>query len=258
VIAPRRWWPDLLALAGFASLTAVLAAGHLLGFDQRVADWALSNQPDAVYWPARVLNYLGQGGQVLTPVALILTGLLTWRTKSVRAFLPFVAAFVLTYLTIGPAKIFFDRAAPRFTGPDKTILFNPHADGIYAMSYPSGHMGNVLVWYTVIALLITALLGRRLTRREWLALRAAPVVIVFCTTVYLGFHWVTDSVAGVLLGVVLARLIERIRFDAIPLPRLRGWERPAGLDDPLQPQAGVEDHEIRAQAGNDRPAIREP
>jgi membrane-associated phospholipid phosphatase len=229
VIVSRRWWPDLLALAAFAGLTAVLAAGHLLTFDQRVADWAFANQPSFVYWTARVLNYLGQGGQVLTPVSLILTGLLVWRTRSVRAVLPFALAFVLTYCTIGPAKIFFDRAAPRFTGPEKTVLFNPHADGIYAMSYPSGHMGNVLVWYAVMAILIAALLKRPLTRRESILLRVVPVVIVFCTTVYLGFHWVTDSVAGVLLGLVLARIIERVRFDAIPLPALRGWERPAGF-----------------------------
>ncbi|MEU8237238.1 phosphatase PAP2 family protein [Actinoplanes missouriensis] len=213
----------------FVALTVALAAGHLLAFDQRVADWAFAHQPPVLYWTARVLNYLGQGGQVLTPVALILTGLLVWRTRSVRAVFPFVAAFVLTYLTIGPAKLLFDRAAPAFTGPDKTELFNPAAIGKYGMSYPSGHMGNVLVWYTVMAVLIAALLHRPLTRREWLALRVAPVVIVFCTTVYLGFHWVTDSVAGVLLGLVLARIIARIPWDAIPLPALRGWERPAGF-----------------------------
>ncbi|MFC7534926.1 phosphatase PAP2 family protein [Actinoplanes sp. GCM10030250] len=225
----RSWWPDLVALAGFAGLSVALARGHLLGFDQRVADWAFANQPDGVYWTARVLNYLGQGGQVLMPVALILTGLLLYRTRSVRAVLPFAAAFVLTYLTIGPAKIFFDRAAPTFVGPEKTVMFNPHAAGKYAMSYPSGHMGNVLVWYAVLAILIVALLHRQLTRWEWFALRVAPVAIVFVTTVYLGYHWMTDSVAGVLLGLVLARLLSRVPWDRVPLPHLRGWERPAGF-----------------------------
>ncbi|MEU4559849.1 phosphatase PAP2 family protein [Actinoplanes sp. NPDC023936] len=228
-VRTRSWWPDLLAVVAFALLTGVLAEGFLLAFDQRVADWAFAHQPPVLYWTARVLNYLGQGGQVLMPVALILTGLLVWRTRSVRAALPFVAAFVLTYFTIGPAKLVFDRAAPAFTGPDKTELFNPAAIGKYGMSYPSGHMGNVLVWYTVMALLIAALLHRPLTGREWVLIRVVPVVIVFCTTVYLGFHWVTDSVAGVLLGLVLARIIARVPWDSIPLPALRGWERPAGL-----------------------------
>ncbi|MGX6603681.1 phosphatase PAP2 family protein [Micromonosporaceae bacterium Da 78-11] len=227
-IRPKQgWWVDLLLLAAFAALSLALAAGHLLALDQRVADWSLHHQPDPVYWTARVLNYLGQGGQVLTPVALVLTGLLAWRTRSVRALFPFIAAYALTLLTIGPAKVLFDRAAPTFTGLDKAAMFNPYASGKYAMSYPSGHLGNTLVWYAVIALLVAALLGRQLTRGQTLALRLVPVVIVFCTTVYLGFHWVTDSIAGLLLGVVLARILERIPWESIPLPGK--WDRPAGL-----------------------------
>jgi membrane-associated phospholipid phosphatase len=230
-LRPKQgWWVDLALIAGFVALTVALVNGHLLTLDQRVADWAFDHQPGPVYWTARVLNYFGQGGQVLTPVALILTGVLAWRTRSVRAFFPFVAAYLLTYLTIGPAKIYFDRAAPTFTGLDKTVMFNPYASGKYAMSYPSGHLGNSLVWYAVIALLVTALLKRPLTRPQTLAVRVVPVVIVFCTTVYTGFHWLTDSVAGLLLGVVLARILERISWDTIRLPRLRnGWDGPAGL-----------------------------
>ncbi len=146
-----------------------------------------------------------------------------------RAVFPFIAAFVLTYVTIGPLKIWADRAAPTFDGPDKAVMFNPYASGVKAMSYPSGHLGNSLVWYAVLALLIAALLRRPLRTGETVAFRIVPVVIVFCTTIYTGFHWLTDSVAGVLIGLVLARLIERIPWDAVPLPRLRGWERPASL-----------------------------
>ncbi|GAA4594054.1 membrane-associated phospholipid phosphatase [Actinoplanes octamycinicus] len=221
------WWPDLLLLAAFAALTVALIDGHLLGLDQRVADWSLSHQPWLPYWTARVLNYLGQGGQVLTPVALILTGLLVHRTRSARAALPFVAAYVVTYLTIGPMKIFFDRAAPRYTGPFKVEMFNPVASGDLSRSYPSGHMGNSLVWYAVFAILVAALLRRALTRREFVAIRVLPVAIVFVTTVYTGFHWLTDSIAGLLLGLVLARFLERIPWDRVPLPALRGWNRPA-------------------------------
>ncbi len=233
----RSWWPDLLAVVAFVALTVALARGHLLDLDQRVADWSLTHQPPAPRWIARVLNYLGQGGQVLMPVAVILTGLLARRTRSIRAVLPFVAAFVLTLVTIGPAKVFFDRAAPRFTGPERAVLFNPFAEGDYALSYPSGHMGNVLVWYSVLALLITALLGRALTAGEWITLRIVPVVIVFGTTVYLGYHWITDSVAGVLLGLVLTRLLERIRWDRVPLGPL---DRFAGADHVFPDQVGRE------------------
>ncbi|WP_250028251.1 phosphatase PAP2 family protein [Paractinoplanes maris] len=225
----KSWWLDAVLVAAFVVITVALMRGHLLRLDERVADWSLSHQPPVPYWTARVLNYLGQGGQILMPLSLLLSALLVWRTRSARAAFPFVAAFVLTYVTIGPLKIWADRAAPRFDGPERVVMHNPYAEGGYAMSYPSGHLGNSLVWYAVLAILIAALLRRPLSRAETYALRVAPVVIVFCTTVYTGFHWLTDSIAGLLLGVVLARLIERIPFDRLPLPALRGWERPAGF-----------------------------
>jgi membrane-associated phospholipid phosphatase len=213
------WWFDLVLVAAFAGLTFALARGHLLTLDQRVADWALAHQPAPVYWTARVLNYLGQGGQVLMPVALILTGILAYRTRSWRAVLPFVAAFVLTYITIGPLKIWADRAAPRFDGPDAVVMFNPYASGAEAMSYPSGHMGNSLAWYAVIAILVAFILRRPLVGWEFWTIRVVPVVILFGTTVYTGFHWLTDSVAGVLLGLVLARLITRSVPRFLPASR---------------------------------------
>ncbi len=223
------WWVDVALLAGFVALTVALSNGHLLKVDQRVADWAFAHQPAPIYWTARVLNYFGQGGQVLTPAALILTAALVWQTRSVRAIFPFLAANVLTILTIGPAKIFFDRAAPTFTGNNKTALFNPYASGKYATSYPSGHLGNSFVWYAALALLLAALLHRPLTRVQTLAIRFVPVMVVFVTTVYTGFHWLTDSIAGVLLGLVLARILQRLPWDTVALPNLRGWNRPSGL-----------------------------
>ena len=230
----RSWWPDLLALAAFGALTVALSRGHLLDLDQRVAQWAFDQHGQRqVYWAARVLNYLGQGAQVLMPVVAILTVLLFRRTRSIRAALPFVVAFVLTMVTIGPAKIFFDRAAPKFPLDNRTVLFNPDASGQLSVSYPSGHVANALVWYAVIAILLAAVLGRTLTRPETVAVRLLPVVIVFITTVYTGFHWLTDSVAALLLGVVLARLVERIRWERVPLGPL---DRFAGPQHGLQGQ----------------------
>ena len=162
------------------------------------------------------------------PVAILLAAAVAWRARSVRPLIVFAAAFVLTYVTIGPLKIWLQRAAPRFEGPDRTILFNEAAVGNLGMSYPSGHVANALVWYGVIALLAGALLPAGLSTRAMLALRILPPVIVFCTTTYLSFHWITDSIAGLLLGLVLTRLMARVPWDTLPLPRLKsGWDRPA-------------------------------
>ena len=233
-VRPRGWWFDLALLAGFVALTVALAQGHLLTLDEQVAEWSGGHRPTPIYWLLRVLNYLGQGGQVLMPIALGLAALVAWRRQSIRPLLVFAGVFVLTYLTIGPLKIWLDRAAPAFEGPERLVLFNPYAAGAEAMSYPSGHVANALAWYGVIAVLLNALL-RSLDRpvlpaRAYVALRVLPPAIVFVTTTWLAFHWITDSVAGLLLGLILTRLLARVPWDALKLPGLpRGWDRPAGL-----------------------------
>ena len=225
---PRNWWPDLVFVGGFVLLTALLAKGHLLGADAAVSDWSAAHRPPVAYWVARVLNSLGQGGWLLMPLTVTLAALLAWRRRSVRPLLVFLATAALTYVTIGPAKIYFQRAAPAFTGPDRTVLFNEAAVGQFGMSYPSGHVANAIVWYAVIAFLLAGLVGT-LGPRVVIALRVLPPVIVFCTTTYLSWHWITDSVAGLFLGLVLARLLARVPWETFPLPRwLSRFERPVG------------------------------
>lgn len=233
-VRPRGWWWDLALIVAFVVLTAALARGHLLAFDLRVANWMDAHRPPPLYWIARVFNYLGNGGQVLMPIVIALTAGVAWRRRSARPVLLFAAAFVLTYLTIGPLKVWSDRAAPTYQGPDRVELFNAAASHRYSVSYPSGHVANALVWYGAIAVLAAALL-RSFDRPPppIAAIRMLPAAIVFCTTTYLSFHWITDSVAGVLLGLLLARLLARIPYDDLPLPALRhGWDRPAGLSPP--------------------------
>jgi membrane-associated phospholipid phosphatase len=233
-VQPAGWWFDLVLVAAFVALTVALTRGHLLGTDLAVAGWMDEHRPRPLYWAARVLNYLGQGGQVLMPLAVLLGAAVAWRRRSVRPILVIAAAFLLTYVTVGPLKLWFDRAAPHSALPDRAELFNDLPPGEYGLSYPSGHVANALVWYAAIALLASALL-RSLERpplspAAYTAIRVLPPAVVFCTTTYLSFHWITDSVAGLALGVVLARLLARIPFEEVPLPPLTGgWNSPAGL-----------------------------
>jgi membrane-associated phospholipid phosphatase len=222
VTRPRHWWPDALFVGAFVLLTVLLWRGRLLGVDVAVADWSQAHRPPVAYWIARVLNSLGQGGWFLMPIGVALTALAVWRRRSIRP--------VLLYLTVGPMKIFFDRAAPAFSGPDRAVLFNPAASGSLGMSYPSGHVANAVLWYAAFALLLG-----ELNRRALLTLRVLPPVIVICTTTYLGWHWLTDSIAGLFIGLVLARLLTRVPWDTMPLPGLRSSDRPASPASPKAP-----------------------
>ncbi|KXK60691.1 PA-phosphatase [Micromonospora rosaria] len=235
-VRPAGWWFDVFLLTAFVAITVALAAGHLFGLDRAVADWAAAHRPTVAFRVAMVFNYLGQG----TPLTLLATGLavlLAVRLRSVRPVLVPVAGFALTTLTVGPLKVWTARPAPSasvkepFLPPEQTLpLFQDDLPLRFAQSYPSGHVANAIVWYGVLALLLAPLLrtyGRSVPPRLVLALRIVPPVVVLCTTTYLGWHWLTDSVAGLLLGLLLDRILHRVPWDDLPLPgRLRDLDRP--------------------------------
>ncbi|NYT96735.1 phosphatase PAP2 family protein [Salinispora sp. H7-4] len=227
-VRPAGWWFDGLLLAGLVALTGALAAGYLFGLDRAVADWSDAHRPTAAYWVAFILNHLGQGGP-LTLVAVGLGVLLAVRLRSARPLLPPVAGFVLINLVVGGLKVATARPAPSastrepFLAPEQTLPLFQHELALqFTRSYPSGHVVNTIIWWGVIVLLLAQLLqtyGRTLPRRLAIAVRVVPPLVVFATTLYLGWHWLTDSIAGLLLGLLLDRVLHRVPWDDIPLPR---------------------------------------
>ena len=214
----RSWWPDLLNAAGVAAVTAILAAGGLLGLDLAVRDWVDTHRPTPLKLLAETGNYLGQGGY-LTMLCAVIALVLAWRRHTVRPVLPVATAFVLTVVALQPLKTLTDRPAPHAPLP------HPERFGAGGVSYPSGHLVNALVWYGILALLLAPWLTVPLRR----VLRIVPPAVLTVTTVYLGYHWVTDTVAGLLLGFLLDRLLHRVPWDRVPLGRpLRaaGWDGP--------------------------------
>jgi membrane-associated phospholipid phosphatase len=216
----RGWLPDGILVLVLAALTVLVATGVTHGVDLGVRDWSDSHRPTPAYVVARALNFLGQG----TPLAIVAMGLavlLAWRRHSVRPVLPVITAYLLLAFFVAPIKVLTDRAAPH--KPEGT----PHREEFFSggMSYPSGHTANTIVWYGVLVLLLSALLPTALRPSARLALRLGPPLAVAVVTTYLGFHWITDTVAGLVAGLLLERLLRRIRWDALPLHRIPGTRR---------------------------------
>jgi membrane-associated phospholipid phosphatase len=208
------WWFDILLLAAVAGLTALLAAGHLLDLDLAVSDWAYAHDPTVLRGVALVGNQLGQSGPFLAVFTLAALWLL-YRRRDVRPLILVLFTWFFAALVVAPIKELSSRDAPSSELPNRVELFNTAAD--YNWSYPSGHMVNSFVWFFTLVLLLEWLFGARVRRWEP-ALRIAPPIIVFCTTVYLNFHWLTDSIAGLLLGMVMGRVMARIPWRTLPLP----------------------------------------
>ncbi|HEY3504340.1 MAG TPA: phosphatase PAP2 family protein [Actinocatenispora sp.] len=235
----RGWWVDAGLLAGFVAITGALAAWPaLLRLDVAVRDASDAHRPAAAYWLAWTVNHLGQGTP-LAALALVLAAVVAWRTRTVRPLLPVFAAEILTYCVVGPLKLWTERGAPHY---GSVALFSePHQT-----SYPSGHLVNTIVWYAVIA----ALASRWLPSAATTVLRTVPVAAVSVTTVYLGYHWLTDTLAGLVLGVLLCRLLARVSWRRVPLPA--ALDRAAHADGEAPPAAPDADRRVPLSVATDR------
>lgn len=213
-LAPAGLWFDVLLLVLLVALTVGLAldGSPLLDMDVEMKNFADAHRPPGADLTAKVFNMLGQG-LPLTLLCLGLAILHSRRLKTYEPVLPVVCAFAFTYVTIGALKLFTDRGAPHY---GSVLLFSEST----GRSYPSGHAANVIVWYGVLAMLLAPFVW------PWVRglLRYGPAIVVSFATTYLGYHWVTDTLAGVLIGLLLDRAIRRNPW--------RRWRLPAFLAPP--------------------------
>lgn len=180
-------------------VTALVSDGFAAAADVAVRDWLRDAAPAWAAPAAATVSHAGQGGP-LTAVSLVLALTLAWRRKTVLPLLLFAAAFVSVVVIAGLPKVYFRRGAPADPQADAVEFFSKPSCGTPAcQSYPSGHAANAVVWYGLIMLLLAGVIGATAGR----IVRVAAAAITAVATVVSGFHWLTDTVAGLLLGVAI-------------------------------------------------------
>jgi membrane-associated phospholipid phosphatase len=137
---------------------------------------------------AKVLNFLGLV-YVTLPVRLAIAAFIAFRRRWWH-FAGFLAAIVMSEASIGSLKALYDRARP----PGSLV----HTTG---GSFPSGHA--VAASVTVVAAVI-ALFPEGPRRYGWGAAAVAFALLMGISRAYLAAHWLSDAVAGVLLGTTFA------------------------------------------------------
>jgi len=193
--APGR---DIAVTAAVLALTAAvfaLAADHgILARVQRVDDaWLrlmISARSAPVTAAAKFFNLLGLV-YVTLPVRIAIGGFLALRRRWWH-LAAFAAAVVLSEILIGRLKGVYDRARP----PGSLVATS-------GASFPSGH--SIAASVTVIAAVI-ALVPPGRARLAWGAAAAGFSVLMALSRAYLGAHWLSDAIAGVLLGTSCALL----------------------------------------------------
>jgi undecaprenyl-diphosphatase len=105
-------------------------------------------------------------------------------------------------------KLFFQRPRPQLDW----------AQVLPDYSFPSGHTMNSVVFYVSLALVLWSVRGRR-TGLAALAIGIALSLFIGVSRIYLGYHYLTDVVGGLLAGTAWL-LIVAAAFRAGPLSRL--------------------------------------
>jgi undecaprenyl-diphosphatase len=168
-----------------APMTTVAAIGRI---DQAVYDWVERIRVAPLTWLFRALNVIG-GGIVTIPLRAVALGVLAARRRW-HAFAAFALTWVTAEVTLFYLKRWFDRGRP----PDALVE-------TVGASFPSGHA--VAGAATAVALVLAFFLPAPERRRwEWIAVGFA--FLMAFSRVYLGAHWLSDVVAGVLLGSGIA------------------------------------------------------
>lgn len=163
--------------------------GHLNRLDRSVAGWGHDHSSALSNHGLRIITQLG-GLTTIVVLCLVVAVAETVRTRSAW-ILPFLVLVLggEEVLTMS-IKNLADRTRPSFD-PAAVIGLGP--------SFPSGHSATAAAFYAAAALLI----GRRRGHAARAALTGLAVgiaVAVAASRVLLDVHWLSDVIAGLLLG----------------------------------------------------------
>ncbi|MCT8962067.1 membrane protein DedA with SNARE-associated domain [Pseudomonas sp. TE36184] len=200
---------------GCASLTLLIALfigyPHLNDFDQGLS--ALVQEHRSAWLDETMvrLTQLGEFKNMFVASALF-TGLLLlarqWRHALFVGITLGMAAVINT-----ATKLFFARGRPE-------VLTDP----LSSFSMPSGHASGAFAFFLALAVLAGRGQPTRL-RLTWLLLGCIPAAFIALSRVYLGVHWPTDILAGMLLAMsVCALSLGAIQYRS-PLPPMsqKAW-----------------------------------
>lgn len=189
----------LLAAAGvlLVVLTVALASGFapLDRLDQPVARWgydATSGHAGRSSWWVAVAAY---GQPMVLRAALVLLALfLAWRRR--RALALWLVGIVVAENVIAPStKHVLSRPRPEWLQPIAVE---------HSLSFPSGHAAMAGTFAAAVVLTAFAAMSAGWSRKFVVLLALVVYVVISVDRIFLGVHYLSDVVAGNLLGLCIA------------------------------------------------------
>jgi len=161
--------------------------GLPFGFDTEWMEEIVEHRSPIWEVPALLMDFLGGGifGAVVIPVATIV-GLLLWRRR--WAALYYGIAVIVSAVLVQVLKNIVGR--PR---PEDILVVSDFG------SFPSGHSANAATLAVTLGIVFA---------RAWVWFAGVVfTVLMMLSRTYLGAHWVSDTIGGLLVGVGVAIIV---------------------------------------------------
>ena len=208
----------------FVRIAGEVREGETQAFDVAVLRFMEAQKTELLDRVAIEITFLGTGVIVLMIVAI--SGMFLWLTKHKHSALLLMVSTAGSILLNGLLKAGFDRPRPQvFEWGQHTV----------SSSFPSGHAMSAAAVYMTVAYLAARLQRRRISRALTLLAAVIIIALIAASRLYLGVHYPTDVLAGVVIGIAwaalcMAMLETTLLYGRRRSARMRAAEAPSPRD----------------------------
>ena len=177
----------------FAKFAGHVTSGRTQAFDEAVLRWIGEHRPMNLEPVMLEITFLGTGTVVIAVVAV--SALFLWLTRHQYSAALLMISAIGGVLLNNLLKVGFDRPRPQ------VFEWGSHA---LSSSFPSGHAMSAAAVYGTVAYLAARLQKRHVHRAITLFAAFILIALIAITRLYLGVHYPSDVLAGIIIGLAWA------------------------------------------------------
>jgi membrane-associated phospholipid phosphatase len=204
-----RWRATALKVAGLLAALAVLAAqvchrGWFVEVDHAATTWLIEHRTSALDGVALAATTVF-GPAETAAMALLVAVAVAVRYRSYPCGLTIIATVGGAAALCSAMKLLVARARPPI--PVQETLETDY-------SFPSGHVTGAAALFGILAVAV-GLRRSQIVKRLLAIVASVAVVAVALSRLYLGVHWLTDVVAGAVLGCAVVMVGATVLWSTV-------------------------------------------